>query len=119
MNNNQKKALQIGIEMAASESSRLAQVKSNMTHKAIAALEAHTQLNAQGRVTRGLAWAEEAESFVRDAAKKYGTISDGAVADCIAGMADDFIASGIQAVEMGVQKKARLAKERKMGVSRK
>ena len=119
MTPDQQKALQTGIEMAATDAARLVQVKSQLTHKAIAALEARTGLNAQARVVRGLAWADVAEEYARDATQKFGKIPDSILADLIDQMGDDLIESGIQAVEQGIQKKARLAKDRQLGVSRK
>ena len=118
MNNSQKKALQKGIEIAASEAARLTQAKSEMTHKAIAAMEAHTQLNAQARVTRGLAWAEFAEVEAREVASKYGNIGDGAVADYVTLRADTIIQMGLNAIDMSAQKKAREAKDIELMVTR-
>ena len=119
MNENQKKALQIGIEMAAADAARMTQAKTRLTHKAIAAMETRTQLNAQGRVTRGLAWAEYAEEHVREITAKIGKVPEGVLADLLEQMSDDLIESGIQAIDMGVQKRERLANDRKLMVSRK
>ena len=119
MTPDQQKALQTGIELAASGAARLAQVKSQLTHKAVAAMEARTGLNAQARVTRGLAWAEIAEEYAREATAKFGEISDGVLAGLIESMADDLIEKGIHAIDLGIQKKARLANDAKLGVTRK